>query len=114
MADCIFCKIAAKEVPATVVHEDDTAVAFRDINPQAPTHIVIVPRKHIASVNELVEKDDNSVGYLLRVAARLAGEEQIAEPGYRLVVNCGREAGQSVDHLHLHLIGGRRMQWPPG
>jgi histidine triad (HIT) family protein len=114
MAECIFCKIAAKELPATMVYEDEKLVAFRDINPQAPTHIVIIPRKHISSTNELGEDDDNTVGYLARIAARLAGEEEIAERGYRLVLNCGREAGQSVDHLHLHLIGGRRLAWPPG
>jgi histidine triad (HIT) family protein len=114
MAECIFCRIVAKDLPGTIVHEDDKVVAFRDINPQAPTHIVLVPRKHVGSTNELVEGDDDVVGYLVRMAAQLAQAEQIDRRGYRLVVNCGREAGQSVGHLHLHLLGGRALAWPPG
>jgi histidine triad (HIT) family protein len=114
MAECIFCRIAEGSLPATIVYDDGDIVAFRDISPQAPTHIVLIPRKHIASLRELVEQDDASVGYLVRAAARLAQEEHIAERGYRLVVNCGREAGQTVDHLHFHLLGGRALEWPPG
>jgi histidine triad (HIT) family protein len=114
MADCIFCKIAAGEVPANKVHEDDRLVAFRDISPQAPTHLVLIPRKHVASLNELSEADDSIVGHLVRVAGDLARRERIAERGYRLVANCGPEAGQSVDHVHFHLLGGRSLRWPPG
>jgi histidine triad (HIT) family protein len=114
MAECIFCRIVAKDLPGEIVHEDDAIVAFRDISPQAPTHIVLVPRKHIPSTNELVAEDDHIMGRLLRVAAELAEKEQIDQRGYRLVLNCGAEAGQSVDHIHLHLLGGRGLTWPPG
>ena len=114
MAECIFCKIVDKQLPATIVFEDERMVAFRDINPQAPTHIVMIPRKHVASVNELVGADDTDTGHLVRVAADLARNEGIADRGYRLVVNCGGDAGQSVDHLHVHLLGGRHLDWPPG
>jgi len=114
MTECIFCRIAARDLPGEIVHEDDAIVAFRDISPQAPTHIVLVPRKHIPSTNELVAEDDHIMGRLLRVAAELAKKEQIDQRGYRLVLNCGAEAGQSVDHIHLHLLGGRGLTWPPG
>ena len=114
MAECIFCKIAKGETPAIVVHEDELVVAFRDINPRAPTHILLIPRRHVASLNELGEEDDAVIGHLVRVAGRLAGGEEIADRGYRLVANCGREAGQSVDHVHFHLLGGRSLGWPPG
>jgi histidine triad (HIT) family protein len=114
MAECVFCKIAQGEIPATIVHEDEHVVAFRDIDPKAPTHIVLIPRKHVASLNDLEEEHDAVVGHLVRVAAKLAGEEEIAGRGYRLVANCGREGGQSVDHVHLHLLGGRALGWPPG
>jgi histidine triad (HIT) family protein len=114
MAECIFCRIIARDLPGEIVHEDDAVVAFRDISPQAPTHIVLVPRKHIPSTNELVAEDDRIMGHLLRVAAELAKKEQIDQRGYRLVLNCGAEAGQSVDHIHVHLLGGRGLTWPPG
>ncbi len=112
MSDCIFCKIANKQVPAELVHEDELAVAFWDINPQAPTHILIVPKKHIASLAEAGEEDTALLGHLHKVAREKAASLKLAS--FRLVINNGREAGQSVDHIHYHLLGGRPMGWPPG
>ena len=114
MADCIFCKIAAKEIPAKIAYEDATLFAFHDINPQAPVHIQIIPRKHIARISELSAESASLMGMLVLAANRLAKEFSISEEGYRLVVNCNAGAGQSVYHLHLHLLGGRPMRWPPG
>jgi histidine triad (HIT) family protein len=114
VTDCLFCSIAAGEVPADLVHEDDLAVAFRDINPQAPTHILVIPRQHIRSAAELTPEHDALWARLLHVAQRLAATEGIAESGYRIVTNVGGNGGQTVDHLHLHLLGGRPMSWPPG
>jgi histidine triad (HIT) family protein len=114
MADCIFCRIAKKEVPSDILLETEDLVAFRDINPQAPTHIVLIPRRHIAKLLDLEAGDDALIGKLLRAANDLARKQGIAERGFRLVANCNREAGQSVDHLHFHLLGGRPMRWPPG
>jgi histidine triad (HIT) family protein len=111
---CLFCRIAAGEVPAKLVYESDDVVAFRDINPQAPTHILIIPRRHIASVNHLSPGDAELVGRLYLVARELAEQEGVATSGYRLVMNTGPGAGQTVDHIHLHLIGGRSLHWPPG
>lgn len=111
--DCLFCKIVREEIPATVVHRDDHVVAFRDVNPQAPTHILIVPRAHIASMNEAGEDNASLLGRLLLTAKDLAVKEGI-DAGYRLVNNCGSPAGQSVFHIHVHLLGGRPMAWPPG
>lgn len=111
---CLFCRIAAGEIPAKLVYEDDDVVAFRDINPQAPTHILIIPRRHIASVNDLEAGDAELVGRLYLVARELAEREGIAQSGYRLVLNTGPGAGQTVDHIHLHLLGGRPLHWPPG
>jgi histidine triad (HIT) family protein len=114
MAECAFCKIASGELPATKVHDDDVVVAFRDINARAPTHILIIPRKHVASLNNLSREDDAAMGHLVRVATQIAQQEGIADTGYRLVANCGNDGGQSVDHVHFHLLGGRAMTWPPG
>ncbi len=115
MADpCLFCRIATGDIPAKVVYEDDGVVAFRDINPQAPTHILIIPRRHIPSVNALEAGDAELVGRLYLVARELAETEGISGAGYRLVMNTGPAAGQSVDHIHLHLLGGRSLHWPPG
>ncbi len=113
MKDCIFCRIVAGEIPAKVVHQDDEIVALRDANPQAPVHLLLVPRRHIASLNDVEAADGPLLGRLLLVAQELATSEGVGE-GYRLVNNCGRTAGQSVFHLHLHLLGGRPMGWPPG
>jgi histidine triad (HIT) family protein len=114
MSDCLFCKIVDGKIPAKMVHQDDRSVAFRDINPQAPTHILIVPKKHIATLNELTEEDTALVGYLHVVARKLAADEGLAERGYRTLFNTGKEAGQTVFHIHLHLVGGRPLGWPPG
>jgi histidine triad (HIT) family protein len=113
MADeCLFCRILRGEIPARLVAEDEYSVAFRDIDPQAPVHVLVVPRDHVGSLNEV---DDAAViGRLALMAARIAREEGIAESGYRTVINTSRDALQSVDHVHLHLIGGRKMSWPPG
>ena len=114
VADCPFCKIAAGTIPADRVHEDDLVVAFRDIAPRAPTHILLIPRRHIASATDLTEADGPLLGRLFAIAADLARTEGIAEGGYRLVSNVGRWGGQTVDHLHIHLMGGRAFDWPPG
>ena len=114
MKDCIFCRIASGDLEAKLVHEDDDIVAFRDSNPQAPTHVLVVPRRHLATINDLAETDAGLAGRLVLAARRIAAEEGIAEDGYRLVLNCNRGAGQSVFHIHLHLLGGRPMRWPPG
>jgi histidine triad (HIT) family protein len=112
-AKTLFQKIADREIPAALVHEDEQCIAFRDINPQAPTHILIVPRRPIPSLNDLTEADTALVGHLFVVAKELAAKEGLKD-GYRTVFNCGRDAGQSVDHIHLHLLGGRHLTWPPG
>ena len=112
--DCLFCKIAAKEIPSKNVWEGKDGVAFHDINPQAPTHIVLIPRKHMESIAEAGEEDRELLGSLLINARRIAREQGLENPGYRLVINCGPGAGQTVFHLHLHILGGRRMKWPPG
>lgn len=114
MNDCLFCKIAAGTIPAKVVHQDDDAVAIVDINPQAPTHLLVIPRKHIPTLNDLTPEDDALVGRLHRLAARLAAERGIAAQGWRAVFNTNPGAGQSVFHIHLHLLGGRQLTWPPG
>jgi histidine triad (HIT) family protein len=112
--DCIFCKIAAGQIPARVAYQDEDLVAFHDLNPQAPTHILIIPRKHIATVNDLGADDAALVGKLFLAARRIAQEQGFAEAGYRLVMNTNRDAGQSVFHIHLHLLAGRSLSWPPG
>ena len=112
--DCLFCKIAAGTVPADVVHQDDLVVCFRDINPKAPTHILLIPRRHIASAADLSGTDAEMLGRLFSVSAQIARDQGIAERGYRLVSNVGAGAGQSVFHLHFHLLGGRSLSWPPG
>ena len=114
MADCLFCKIVAGQVPATIVFQDDHLVAFKDITPRAPTHVLIVPRRHIASLNDLSAGDDALVGEMVRAAAAIATEQGLADRGYRTVFNCNADAGQTVFHIHLHLLGGRSMTWPPG
>ncbi len=113
MSDCLFCRIARHEIPATTVQEDEQAIAFRDVNPQAPTHILVVPKKHIASLDDASPQDRELLGHLLLLARDLARSEE-ASSGYRTVINNGTGAGQSVFHLHLHLLGGRALRWPPG
>ena len=114
MSECLFCKIAAGEIPAKIVFEDDRAVAFEDINPAAPIHIIIVPRKHIPTVLDLTDEDQELVGYMHMVANQIAAQKSLTGDGFRLVINCKRAAGQEVFHLHLHLLGGRNFGWPPG
>ena len=110
---CLFCKIVAGEIPSKKVFEDELAYAFRDINPQAPTHVLVVPRKHITSLAEASHEDRDLLGYLHLVAAQIAGKEGLTK-GFRTVINIGPDGGQTVDHLHVHLLGGRSMTWPPG
>ena len=112
--ECLFCRIVASEIPSTKVHEDDLILAIRDIAPRSPTHILLLPKQHIASALDLTEADSAVVGRIFAVAAELARSEGIADAGYRLVSNVGRWGGQSVDHLHVHLMGGRAFEWPPG
>jgi len=112
--DCLFCKIIAGEIQAELVHEDERCVVIRDVNPQAPTHLLVIPRDHIESLDEASQKDEAMLGHLLRVAARVANDEGLADGGYRTVINTGAGAGQSVFHLHVHVLGGRPMHWPPG
>jgi histidine triad (HIT) family protein len=114
MDDCLFCKIVNRQVPGSIVYEDDRVLAFNDINPQAPTHVLIVPKRHIASLNDIGVEDDQIVGELVRRAAALARDRGISGSGFRTVFNTNREAGQTVFHIHLHLLGGRPMHWPPG
>ncbi len=114
MSDCLFCKIVAGDIPAELVHEDARVVAFRDINPQAPTHVLIIPREHIPTINDLDAAHEPLVGALFSVAKKIAGDEGLSDDGYRVVMNCNEGAGQSVFHIHLHLLGGRPLHWPPG
>ncbi len=111
---CLFCEISAGRIPSRKAYEDDEILAFHDINPQAPVHVLLIPKKHITSLADLEPGDDALLGVLVRKARDLAGELGLAERGYRLVFNCGDEAGYSVYHVHLHLLGGRRLSWPPG
>lgn len=113
-SDCLFCKIIAEEIPAEIVYESADAIAFRDINPQAPTHVLIVPRRHIATINELENSDTDAVGQLFLAARDIARQEGFADDGYRVTMNCNGAAGQTVFHIHLHLLGGRNFAWPPG
>jgi histidine triad (HIT) family protein len=112
--DCLFCKIVARDIPADIVAESDTAIAFRDVNPQAPTHVLVVPREHLRNIAEVAAAGDVDTGDLFRLAAEVAAIEGIAESGYRLVANTGASAHQTVFHAHVHVIGGRPMGWPPG
>jgi histidine triad (HIT) family protein len=114
MADCIFCKIIDNKAKAAIVHQDDQVTAFRDLNPVAPTHILIVPNKHIESVNALEAEDEQLMGHLFRVGRQLAEQEGIAESGYRMITNTGAHGGQTIPHLHIHLIGGQPMRHPMG
>ena len=114
MSDCLFCKIINRQIPASIVYEDQRVLAFNDINPQAPTHVLVIPRRHIVSLNEMSVEDDQLIGELVRRAAAIAKERGLSAGGYRAVFNTNRDAGQTVFHVHLHLLGGRSMTWPPG
>jgi histidine triad (HIT) family protein len=111
---CLFCRIAGGEIPAKKVHDDDHLLAFEDINPQAPLHVLVIPKRHIASLTDLQDGDDQLVGEMVRRAAAIAAARGVAAGGYRTVFNCNSDAGQTVFHIHLHLLGGRRLGWPPG
>ena len=112
--ECIFCKIVAGEIPASKVYDDDQVLAFNDINPQAPTHVLVIPKRHIESLATVAPDDGQLLGHLLTTASRLARETGLAERGYRVVLNIGQDGGMAVYHLHAHILGGRRMDWPPG
>ena len=114
MPDCLFCRIIAGDIPATILFQDENLVVLRDINPQAPTHVLVVPRRHIATLNDLGPGDDALIGELTRRAATIAAEHGHADRGYRTVFNCNADAGQTVFHIHLHVLGGRTLSWPPG
>jgi histidine triad (HIT) family protein len=111
---CLFCRIAAGEIPATKVYEDDRVVVFEDLNPQAPMHVLVIPRAHVATLNDLTPEHDSLVGEMVRRGAAIAAERGHADAGFRTVFNCNSHAGQSVFHIHLHVLGGRRLGWPPG
>lgn len=112
--DCIFCKIANGTIPAKIIYRDDQIVAFDDINPQASHHKIIIPQKHIATLNDIADEDNELIGHMVQSASMLAKQLEIAEQGYRVVFNCNTAGGQTVYHIHLHLLGGRTMHWPPG
>ncbi len=112
--DCLFCKIVKKDIPAKIVFENDKVLAFEDLTPQAPVHILVIPKKHIATSLDISREDNSLIGELYQAANAIAKEKGVAEKGFRLVMNCNREAGQTVFHIHLHLLAGRAMNWPPG
>lgn len=112
--DCIFCKIVDKKIPAKIIYEDELAIAFEDINPKAPVHALVIPKKHISTSLDIKESDNDLIGHMFQVANKIARDKGIAERGYRLVMNCNEDSGQTVFHIHLHLLGGRHMHWPPG
>jgi histidine triad (HIT) family protein len=114
MSDCLFCKMVSGEIQPDVVFENDDVLAFRDVDPQAPVHVLVIPKSHIATTNELTPEHAGLIGEMVLAARQVAADEGIAEPGYRMVMNCNPEAGQSVYHIHLHMLGGRPMGWPPG
>ncbi len=112
--DCLFCRIVSGEVPAEILHQDELCVVIKDVNPQAPTHMLVIPREHMESLDEAARRDEAMLGHLLRTGARLAHDQGLGEGGYRTVINTGAGAGQSVFHLHVHVLGGRSLSWPPG
>jgi histidine triad (HIT) family protein len=112
--DCLFCKINDGDIPADIVFQDEQVLAFRDISPQAPTHLLIIPKRHITTINDMTAEDSALIGHMVFTAKQLAAQEGLAKDGYRLTMNCNENGGQSVYHIHLHLLGGRRMTWPPG
>ena len=114
MTDCIFCKIVSGDIPAEKIYENDSVIAFQDLNPQAPLHALVIPKKHISTINDLTAEDTALVGEMFLAAKQVAADKGLSERGYRTVMNCNAEAGQTVFHIHLHVLGGRAMSWPPG
>jgi histidine triad (HIT) family protein len=114
MSDCIFCKIARGEIKSEIVYDDGSIIGFKDIQPQAPSHVVVIPKKHIPTMNDVAESDSKTLAALLQACARIAMKEGFADNGYRIVINCNRDGGQLILHLHAHLLAGREMGWPPG
>jgi histidine triad (HIT) family protein len=114
MSTCLFCRIVNREIPAAIVYEDDRVLAFNDINPQAPSHVLVIPKRHVTSLNDLGPEDDALIGEVVRRAATVASDRGLSNGGFRTVFNTGRDGGQTVSHVHLHLLGGRPMTWPPG
>lgn len=114
MGDCLFCKIAAGKMETEFIYQDQKLIVFKDISPQAPVHLLIVPKKHISDLNQLKKADNNLIGHIYQVAKKMAVKCDIDKSGYRVVSNCGQDGGQTVNHIHFHLLGGRELQWPPG
>lgn len=112
--DCLFCSIANKDIPAEIVYEDDSVIAFRDIHAQAPTHALVIPKKHIATINDIDSSDNELIGHMFQAAKKITADEGASDNGYRLVMNCNSDGGQTVYHIHLHVLAGRSLQWPPG
>jgi histidine triad (HIT) family protein len=112
--DCLFCKIAQQQIPAKIIHEDEHVVAFRDISPQAPVHALVIPKRHITTLNDIDPTDARLLGHMVITAQQIAAQDGIDETGFRLVMNCNRDGGQTVYHIHMHILGGRSMHWPPG
>lgn len=112
--DCLFCAIVDQTIPADIVYQDDKVVAFRDVNPQAPTHILVIPKQHIPTINDMTEDQSSLLGHMIFIAKSIAAEQGFAEDGFRLAMNCNNDGGQTVYHIHLHLLGGRSLGWPPG
>jgi histidine triad (HIT) family protein len=114
MSDCIFCKIIEKKLPAKIMYEDEQALGFEDVNPQAPVHILVIPKRHVSTILDTGKEDSALMSHLIEICKNIARDKGIAERGFRIVTNCNPESGQTVYHLHLHLLGGRQMHWPPG
>lgn len=114
MSDCIFCKIVDKKIPSKVIYEDDRVIAFEDINPQAPVHCLVIPKKHIPTLLDIKAEDEELISHMIKISNKVAKEKEIAERGFRIVTNCNPESGQTVYHIHFHILGGRIMHWPPG
>jgi histidine triad (HIT) family protein len=112
--DCLFCSIADKSIPSDIVYEDEQVIAFRDVSPQAPTHILVIPKQHIATINDMDISQGHLIGHMIYTAKSIAKQEELSDDGFRLVMNCNESGGQTVFHIHLHLLGGRTMTWPPG
>lgn len=112
--DCLFCKIAQQQIPAQIIYQDEQVVAFRDISPQAPVHALVIPKRHITTLNDIGPDDANLLGHMIVTAQKVAADEGVDETGFRLAMNCNRDGGQTVYHIHMHVLGGRAMHWPPG